>query len=505
MNVVKIYGGLGNQLFQYAFGKVQELNGTDVRYDLTWFKYERGDEWSYFGRLFRLQEFGLDVKSSLFLEQPTVLDAGKYNPALLQLKNKNFFGYWSYFEYSHHILPLLRQEIQLKSEFYTDPYLKLKKEITSNESVSVHIRRGDYVGREGFYIIPPSYYYRLIREVPGNIYVFSDDLPYCRNVFRQEYFDRKLTFVDLPDYQCFDLMRQCSHNITANSTFSQWAAQLNPNPQKIVITPPKWEILREQQKLVTIVIAYYDRPELLQKTLRSLQQYDPKDFNVVIVDDASPKEVILPDNLPFDVKVIRLENRTWVDAVIAYNTGMFEALKYNPKYVILQGVDCYHVGDLISYVKLMSPGSYVSFGCYSLRQGEDPEKPVQIKNTAANNNNGGAWYNHPIHRPVGYNFCVGITAEDLIKLNGFDERFKDGTAYEDNYFLHQIKMLGLDVKITADPYVYHQWHPRANHIPPGAVNKNRDLYNELIKGKDYRAVHLITPDFDHASKQGNIS
>jgi hypothetical protein len=69
----------------------------------------------------------------------------------------------------------------------------------------------------------------------GQVYVFSDDIPWCRANFPKNFI-----FVDIIDYLAFDLMRVCKHHIIANSTFSWWAAYLNDNPDKVVISPKKW-------------------------------------------------------------------------------------------------------------------------------------------------------------------------------------------------------------------------------------------------------------------------
>lgn len=495
MNVIKIYGGLGNQFFQYAFGKMMETNGIEVKYDLSWY-YDNSikihpKRWAAFPRPYRLDEFNTNVKVGSFLNQKTIRENG-VDLSLLKTDNCNFQGYWSSFKYSEAILPVLRQEFSLRSISYTEEFLKVREAIAGVNSVSIHIRRGDYIGREGFQVLPLKYYFESLLKVKGDLFVFSDDIPWCKNNFKEDFFSRKITFVDLEDYLSLELMKLCKYNITANSTFSRWAAYLNDNPEKVVIAPPRWGLSDKDDKFITIMIAYINRPQQLDKTLKSLLQYNPEEFNVVIIDDGSLDDIILP-KLPFEVKVIKLKDKTWLNPVIAFNTGFIEALKSKPEFIIMQGVDCYHHGDLISYVKNMDENTYVSFGCYSLGEGDDLEQPVAFNNVPAKHNGERAWYNHPVYKPVGYNFCSAISTKNLIKLNGFDEQFKDGNAYEDNYFLHQIEKLGLKLVITADPIVFHQYHPALNK-PPNATNKNKALFNQLSKGNDYRAKHILTPD-----------
>jgi hypothetical protein len=106
-----------------------------------------------------------------------------------------------------------------------------------------------------------------------------------------------------------------------------------------------------------------------------------------------------------------------------------------------------------------------------------------------------AWWNHPIYNEVPQYWGTAITARNLVKLNGIDERFAHGYAYEDGYFVHQVENLGLRIDITAYPFVVHQWHERG--LPAeleGKPNPNVPLYEELMKDDNYRAQHHITPD-----------
>jgi len=509
VNVVRIYAGLGNQLSQYAFGQAQAENGIDVRYATGWYerrargiKNGKGEwtdgvffRWEDSPRYYRLGMFNTEVKIHSFLDKKPVKDTG-YNPDLLQMDNNNFLGYWNDFKYYESILPRLRKEFCVQKKYYTDEYLRLKKQITENPSVSVHVRREDYIGRKGFYLLPLSYYMEALRHTEGDIYVFGNGMKWSKEHFKEEYFSRKITFVHLEDYLDFELMKLCDHNITANSSFSRWAAYLNDNPEKIVVSPPGWGI-GTGKEMVTIVMTHFrDRQKQLTRTLESFKQYDTKDFNVIIVDDNGSINEAFIFALPYEVKVLKIKNEGWSNPVVALNTGILEALKGSPKSIIIQHSECYHQGNILERAKQMTDEEYISFGCYCLSEGEVPETVI-INNKPKVSRKESGWHNHPVHRPVGYNFCSAITTKNLIQLNGFDERFKDGNAYEDNYFLHQVKTLGLKLEITADPFVFHQWHPITNKAK-GATNKNHNLYHRLLKltKNKYRAVHLVTPDYE---------
>lgn len=236
MNVIGVYGGLGNQFFQYAFGKAQAHKGVDIKYNLDWFKGRK----QKYPRPYRLNLFNTKVSESLFVNTTMIKEYKVgFNLGLLSKDNANFEGYWQYVNYFKDISDELVKDFTLKEEFYSSEYLNLKSEISKTNSVSVHIRRGDYIVG-GFTIVPLSFYYSALSNIEGDIYIFSDDLEWCKRHFKQEYFKYKLTFVDIEDYLAFELMKSCKINVIANSTFSWWAAYLNENKDKKIHTPDWW-------------------------------------------------------------------------------------------------------------------------------------------------------------------------------------------------------------------------------------------------------------------------
>ena len=122
-------------------------------------------------------------------------------------------------------------------------------QLQQENSVSVHIRRGDYLTAENKRIhgnICTEEYYNnamtYMREKTENprFYIFTDDLQWAREKYKGE----DITIVDgnrdHSSYVDMFLMSQCKHNIVANSTFSWWGAWINANPDKLVLAPPKW-------------------------------------------------------------------------------------------------------------------------------------------------------------------------------------------------------------------------------------------------------------------------
>ncbi len=240
MNVIEFAGGLGNQLFQYAFGRAQKHNGIDVRYDIRWYeRYPRDKP----PRLYRLDKFHTNVKVG-FVGRRYFSEEG-FHLNLLKKTDCNFKGYWQYYKYYENIVPILREEFSVKKEFHTEEFLRLKEEIITNNSTSIHVRRGDYNIPTGFGCLPFRYYCIALKHTEGDLYIFSDDMDWCKKYFNPLYFERKIIFVHLDDYLDLELMKLCKYNIIANSSFSWWAAYLNDNLEKVVVAP--WHYLDEKK------------------------------------------------------------------------------------------------------------------------------------------------------------------------------------------------------------------------------------------------------------------
>ena len=122
--------------------------------------------------------------------------------------------------------------------------------IADSNSVSIHIRRGDYVADPTMYTSHGTcdidYYNRCVESLTEKVkdtsfFVFSDDPQWSRDSLKLQY---PAIFVDHNDmehgYEDMRLMSQCKHNIIANSSFSWWGAWLNNNENKIVLAPEKW-------------------------------------------------------------------------------------------------------------------------------------------------------------------------------------------------------------------------------------------------------------------------
>jgi hypothetical protein len=273
MIVVSLMGGLGNQMFQYALGRRLALgHATELRLDLSWFARPGPDT----PRHYELDCFAVRAgfATEQDLERSTrasalakVLRGGRPGEARMTTVAERAFsfdpdvlrapaathlvGYWQSHRYFDDIDEVIR------GDFRFVPPLQGKNEelcelIRSVESVSLHVRRGDYATSEAtsrFHGAVGSGYYRAalaeVRARAGarspHLFVFSDDPGWCE---RHLAFDEPTTYVDHnpPDrgYEDMRLMSSCRHNVIANSSFGWWAAWLNPNPRRVVVAPRRW-------------------------------------------------------------------------------------------------------------------------------------------------------------------------------------------------------------------------------------------------------------------------
>lgn len=274
MKIVRIKGGLGNQMFQYAFAsKLKYLYPQEkILLDLTQF---RGYKWHPY-ELKRV--FDVDIPVASFLELSKLsypfssnTRIGRLlNGLLSRVSNKEKFeyseksasfdknalrnngncyynGYWLSSQYFDDLRPQLLQSFSFKPVL-SDNNSQLKEYIGSCMSVSIHVRRGNYLLFDEYKdICEKPYYANAIKYIRGNVnnphfFIFSNDIQWCKENLMD--LMENYTFVDnnnpLNNYVDLQLMSCCKHNVIAHSTFSWWAAWLNQNPQKIVVAPRKW-------------------------------------------------------------------------------------------------------------------------------------------------------------------------------------------------------------------------------------------------------------------------
>ncbi len=269
MIIVKISDGLGNQLFQYAFGrKLALLRNISIKLDLSWFKTNNAREYKL--RQFNIVENFASDKELKKIKKYQKKNGKKYflhnyfnSDSSIYIKQKQFpfdidmlnakkyaylDGYWQTPKYFNGIENILREEFTLKDE-PSIQYKQIDSQIKASSSISLHVRRSDYLTlkriSEIFGTCPPNYYHKAIQEMAKNnknptFFIFSDDIGWVRENIQINYPTVFVSNGKLKDYEELILMSKCEHNIIANSTFSWWGAWLNNNPNKVVIAPKKW-------------------------------------------------------------------------------------------------------------------------------------------------------------------------------------------------------------------------------------------------------------------------
>lgn len=239
MVTVFLNGGLGNQLFQVAATYAHAMEHNDVcAFDFSVIPKNQGNSpMSYINTLYRgLRELPKGwTPKNIYKEPRHDYDTIPYRKDTIL---KGYFGRERYFiRYRDEIIRLFRNEDIIEE-------LKDTFKFVLNNSVSMHVRRGDYLRFSNVYnILTHEYYYNALKliektQIVDNILVFSDDIEWCKSNMP----DCRITFIEgqSDDYDLL-LMGLCNRgNIIANSTFSQWGATLGEEPLKPIIAPKKW-------------------------------------------------------------------------------------------------------------------------------------------------------------------------------------------------------------------------------------------------------------------------
>ena len=272
---VRLMGGLGNQMFQYALGKKMSLRlgkplGLDLiffenieerdtlrEYELDCFKLnqrfisstnrpqENRDELykSKRGALLKLRDSIAGKPWHIYHEAHHQFDMN----ALSQPDKTYFIGYWQTEKYFADIREELLKDFQFKT-IATGKNAEHMRRIESTPSISIHVRRGDYISNphaNKFHgLAGKKYYEEALKLITSKVkkpelFVISDDPDWCKKNLKFPYPTTYITG-NSKGFEDMRLMSLCQHNIIANSTFSWWAAWLNQNPNKIVVAPKNW-------------------------------------------------------------------------------------------------------------------------------------------------------------------------------------------------------------------------------------------------------------------------
>jgi hypothetical protein len=279
MNVVRLMGGLGNQMFQYAFGRrLAQDSGRPVRFDAA-----SGFRRDAYRRRFALGAFSAEVVPALDREIPTgmawprpwsrlaragwtcvpkpwrrvVYDPSPFRYAASVVAGDGpdayYFGYWQNEGYFLPVADLLRRDFMPRAPL-SGPCAGMLAQITDCRSVSLHVRRNLGIGADGrpiqrardFHGTLEAEYYRRALEAVGVeagtvCFVFSDDPRWPKENLKLPIPCRFASDLGAtPDVDELLLMAACQHHVIANSSFGWWGAWLGRNPGKVVVAPRSW-------------------------------------------------------------------------------------------------------------------------------------------------------------------------------------------------------------------------------------------------------------------------
>lgn len=275
MIIVRLMGGLGNQMFQYATARrLAHIHGTHAIIDLSWFstksKTPRRYSLNHFSikemiatdeDLVKYPEMPISKLRMLILRFHSIMKdpapfrivtetSSAFNPKVLSYPNNIvLLGYWQSYKYFEDIRDILLTEFRPVNPESSNNK-EIRKFIEETNSVGLHVRRGDFATHRTIRKIHGccgmEYYHKGIEYISSRVeyphfFVFSDDLEWVKDKLHTPH---KVVFVNEnhPDKEWLDLtlMSCCKHNIIANSSFSWWGAWLNKNQGKIVVGPAEY-------------------------------------------------------------------------------------------------------------------------------------------------------------------------------------------------------------------------------------------------------------------------
>lgn len=274
-------GGLGNQMFLYAYARLIQYHTKDtIKINLYELKKDTD------GRSYALENLVLTdnlvvsdsslrdtidkniyrIKTMLYRNSPEQHGIYRNNedenhkPHIAEkCRNKYISGNFQGWRYFSEIDDIVKKELKVKTA-PSEANRKMIEEISSCNSVCLHIRRGDYINNpkwsKELNICGEEYYKKaveLIKKKTENpvFFVFSNSSEDLKWIEENYNFDADLRYVDLnnPDYEELRLMYMCRHFIISNSTFSWWAQYLSDNDDKIVAAPSRWNNILDASPL----------------------------------------------------------------------------------------------------------------------------------------------------------------------------------------------------------------------------------------------------------------
>ena len=274
MKIVKVKGGLGNQLFQYAFALVlRNHSREEVKLDLSqygkpgenkmpipWIMELKGSipiaskkeisevlAFRHSGDPFTVK-YRLGIAAEAMLNPKYYFEKDRAFRDVDALRKYRYFdGYWQSYRYVNEVRGEM-EDIVFPKAGISDVTQEMIQQVSHEESVFVGVRRGDYQKEASHYgSFGSEYFEKAMKYLEEHVvhpvyYVFSNDVEWSKKEIR--WGDRQVYFREpnqqVSDLEEFFLMKSCRHGIVMNSTFHWWAAYLMNDPDKIIVRPEKW-------------------------------------------------------------------------------------------------------------------------------------------------------------------------------------------------------------------------------------------------------------------------
>ena len=231
-------GGLGNYIFQIAAAYVTSIrDDKELLVDISDISVIHKPIESYYDNIFRKVKFVQEFSDYTSHEPMQPIEYSEIPKTNGNLKLKGYYQNEKYFKHLRNEILSLFEIDSTTLSYLTSKY----SDVLTENTCSLHVRRGDYVSKSDFHPLQTIEYYKSAVSIMGedlNYLIFSDDIEWCENNLT---FIKNKTFISgNHDYQDLYLMSMCNNNIIANSSFSWWGAWLNNSENKKVIYPSIW-------------------------------------------------------------------------------------------------------------------------------------------------------------------------------------------------------------------------------------------------------------------------
>lgn len=409
-------GGLGNQLFQYNFALFlkEKFPNVKIILNISYFKKDS----IHGGYLLPQKDFKISknvyrLKSKYFL----CTDNSNINE-IDPNKNIMFYGYWQdpkiMGKYTVKIEDLFKIKLNNKNNDYYNQIIK------SKNSVSIHIRCGDYNNNYMHgNIATKSFFQNAINYISEKLdnpvfFVFSDDVEWCKkNIDFGKYKNTYIIGNEKPDAIQYDifLMSKCHHNIISNSSFSWWGQYYNEYNDKIVISPSYWLNQKNEaynccitqlqniknityvpnvpicntsneNPFFTIIILAYNQEDCIKRAITSILNQEFNYFEIIIVNDGSTDGTlkVLNEYKKLNKKIKIINNEINKSRYTSRKSGVKEA---SGKWILFLDGDDYFMPDTLKelYDEILKDENY---DAYEFNYIERPSKKIykQIQTNA---------------------------------------------------------------------------------------------------------------------------